>query len=149
MELPSLLSSRGLIFSFEFSKAIDVVQIFLRHEDVCRPHKPLGGGKVERERNKNWNFSNDIFLSSYVLWSTLAACGSWVRADKLHFQRQWDKYHRGRQEEETLVHFMQDNAIQPTSTQSLMKFSYAVSAIANEDGWPLSHLFFYLYGLLS
>lgn len=37
---------------------------------------------------------------------------------------------------------MQGILIQPTTTQSLMKFSYAASAIANEDGWPLSHLGF-------
>lgn len=37
---------------------------------------------------------------------------------------------------------MQDILIRPTTTQSLMKFSYAASAIANEDGWPLFHLVF-------
>lgn len=51
MELPSLLSSRGLIFSFAFSKVTDVVKTFFRHEDVYRPHKPSGRGKG-REREK-------------------------------------------------------------------------------------------------
>lgn len=105
-------------------------------------------GRGRGERNENWNFSNDVFISSYVLWSRLAARGSWVRADQLNFQRQSDKYRRGRQEDKTLVHFMQGIVIQPTATQSLMKFSYAASAIANEDGWTLSHLgFLFLWAL--
>jgi len=98
-----------------------------------------------RERSENWNSSNDIFIFSYILWSGLAAQGNWVRADKLHFQRQSDKFHRGRQKEETLVHFMQDISIRPTTTQSLMKFSCAASAIPNEGGWSRPHLGFLIF----
>lgn len=138
MKLTSLL-----IFSFAFCNVIEVVKVFFRHENVCTPNKPLGQEKRgERERNENWNFSNDVFTSSYILCSELALHESWLRMDKLHFQRQSDKYCSGRQEEKSLLSFMQDTVIQSTTTQSIRKCSYPVSATANEDGWPLSHLVF-------